>query len=1173
MDFFDQNAPHAVVETTQEATEFAKALQQRETFIVPTASPRMLQALARSPQVPPLHAEPARPLPTRPPPPVSSPFKPFRPEDLAVLVPKTSTLILDIRPHGQWKKARICRAINLTVPSTLLRRPAFSLDKISTMLPSSHDREEFQRWPSASTIVVYDADSANISESSNVSALLAKVKAAGYTGELGYVYGGINSVLLSSPPGVIDDSSPPVDAVVENTSSGNQFLAVRQLSMSAFQQGSTTNANQRPELDHVTRGAPGPTTTKVSVANPFYDNIRQHLELSGGITERIPLYVPRKVLKRKDELPFDWLRDIALWAGAISMMIPPGAQPDSSVRGPADTESNHSSGGSSAKRIAKAHSEEGTEALAMQFYRVELGEQRRLQGVMQHHSQESGQPTGSVVQLKTPAKPNHPSSDQGASVGALHQGSPDSSSSTDQRMSEEPTYFPFSITAGIEKGHKNRYRNIWPFDHARVRLRSEATDDGSDYVNASYIQPRGTRRQYIATQGPLQSTFTDFWTLVWEQDVHVIVNLTKRVEGHSAKCGLYWKDGTYGPFHLKLVKEEGGTELERAEEGSDGPTPSTGFDFSTTRTSTAKKARRAKAQMERQVGKDYKPFSQETQDEDDDDEVVSDPTGASSTEDDDDDSIIRRVFHLWHDNTPHQVRTVIQFQYVGWPDLNVPTSPKHLLKLIREVNALQDEFMESGIMGQYLGTSVALPSTSDARLRAHYQTRKEMSNSRTSPTEPSHKRRSPTLVHCSAGVGRTGSYILIDAILDAVRREAKLHLARPSTSVMPTSHPIDPILSDQEPTEGHSSSYGGDLGASSARPRPYQSIGRHPEGLFDSQSSLHLPEMSVLSMQSPFATSPPKQSAFGDSSLTTDSTMRYSNLSSTWTAPTSQQPSLPAFKPNSSPAPPFGSTPSFGFSRPDLNDVGSIARSARDFGTTTSSLDHNSASFEYMTPRQIIIPRHSRRHHNASQVAKVRTKEAERRERHAMAVSVPMDLDDMSPPEDSPSPIGELDEPVRQVLEGIREQRMSMCQSLRQYVFVHRAILEGALKMVDEVKAELESERTGEASAEASGVSPFPQAAGKLPPPKSIVSFSSPNTAPLLPHPHFGTSSVDSPYRLTALTTGAGELRPSVLGNKRLASPTELQRIDAHGTPHTIHKRPSLKRINMSSDGIMESAS
>ncbi|KAG8921821.1 hypothetical protein FRC00_008194 [Tulasnella sp. 408] len=1042
------------------------------------------------------------------------------------------------------------------------------------MLPNSRDREEFQKWPSASTILVYDADSANISESSNISALLTKVKAAGYTGELGYLYGGINSVLLSSLPGVIDDSQPPDDAPAESSSSSNQFIAVRQLSMSAFQQGTTTNANQRPEAGEPAAGAPGPSTTKVSVANPFYDNIRQHLELSGGITERIPLYVPRKVLKRRDELPFEWLRDIALWAGAVSRVNPVGAQPGSSARSATGTDSTYSNGGSSAKRIAKAHAEEGTESLAMQFYRIELGEQRRLQGVMQHHTRESDHVAKPDPTSNTSDQPDYPSSTEAASIAALKAGEARSSDGTDPRSPEEPEYFPFSITAGVEKGHKNRYRNIWPFDHARVRLRGEATHDDSDYINASYIQPRGTRRQYIATQGPLPSTYTDFWTLVWEQEVHIIVNLTKRVEGHSAKCGLYWKDGTYGPLHLKLVKEEGGTELERAEENNDSSGPPTGFDFSVPSATAAKKARRAKAQMERQVGKDYKPFSQETPDgEHRDNNGSSSSVELSSTEDDEDDSIIRRIFHLWHDDAPHLVRTVIQFQYVGWPDLNVPTSPKHLLKLMREVNALQEEFKESGMVGQFGATIGASSSTSDTRLKAHYQARKGMSSHGT-VAKGATRARSPTLVHCSAGVGRTGSFILIDAILDAVRREARSRLAQSVPTAVPIPQPIDSTAMDQEPFKVPAPPLGADPGLVSGRSDSFQSIAQHPGGLFDSRSSLNLPEMSALSMQSPFSSSPPKQSSFGDSSLLTlDSAMQSSAELSTSTVPTSRQPSLPAFKPGSPSVLPFSSTQSFGLSRPNLSEFGSMAGPSRDSGTTKTSLIHTSSTFEYTTPRQIFIPKHSRVHHHASQVAKIAAKEAERRQRHAMATSGPMDVDgDMTPPEEVPTPIGDLDEPVRQVLEGIREQRMSMCQSLRQYVFVHQAILEGALQIVDEVKADLESGQTDEGSAEASGTLPFTQAAGKLPPPKTTLSlFSSIPVPPPPPPPpppplHLGSLSVNALSRLTAPTTG------SIIGNKRLASPTELQRVDAQGASHTIHKRPSLKRINRSFDSNMESA-
>ena len=49
-----------------------------------------------------------------------------------------------------------------------------------------------------------------------------------------------------------------------------------------------------------------------------------------------------------------------------------------------------------------------------------------------------------------------------------------------------------------------------------------------------------------------------------------------------------------------------------------------------------------------------------------------------------------------------------------------------------------------------------------------------------------------------------------------------------------------------------------------------------------------------------------------------------------------------------------------------------------------------------------------------------------------------------------PRLLSTLDEPIRQILEDMREQRMSLCQTLRQYVFVHSAIIEGSLVVFDE---------------------------------------------------------------------------------------------------------------------------
>ncbi|XP_071112546.1 tyrosine-protein phosphatase 10D-like [Haliotis cracherodii] len=89
---------------------------------------------------------------------------------------------------------------------------------------------------------------------------------------------------------------------------------------------------------------------------------------------------------------------------------------------------------------------------------------------------------------------------------------------------------------------RNRYVNILPFDHTRVKLRSLADDDedDTDYINANYIPGYNSPREFIATQGPMTGTVADFWRMIWEQDVNIIIMLSDLMEKGKPKVDRYW---------------------------------------------------------------------------------------------------------------------------------------------------------------------------------------------------------------------------------------------------------------------------------------------------------------------------------------------------------------------------------------------------------------------------------------------------------------------------------------------------------------------------------------------------------------------------------------------------------------------------------------------------------
>uniref|UniRef100_UPI00398EA916 tyrosine-protein phosphatase non-receptor type 22-like isoform X2 n=1 Tax=Pristiophorus japonicus TaxID=55135 RepID=UPI00398EA916 len=112
-----------------------------------------------------------------------------------------------------------------------------------------------------------------------------------------------------------------------------------------------------------------------------------------------------------------------------------------------------------------------------------------------------------------------------------------------------------------ENVKKNRYKDIVPFDCSRVQLSLIISDTDSDYINASFIKGVYGPHAYIATQGPLPHTVTDFWRMLWEYNVLVVVMACREFEMGRKKCERYWSnlgEDPYcdGPFYVTCEEEE-----------------------------------------------------------------------------------------------------------------------------------------------------------------------------------------------------------------------------------------------------------------------------------------------------------------------------------------------------------------------------------------------------------------------------------------------------------------------------------------------------------------------------------------------------------------------------------------------------------------------------------------
>ena len=301
-------------------------------------------------------------------------------------------LLLDLRVFPQYSKSRISGAINLCIPTTLLKRSSFNVQKLSETFTKETERAMFARWRDAKFIIVYDANSMQLKDATSSVNTLRKFTNEKWRGAALILRGGFSNFANKFPDHVDDRLASEMDG--SNT---------RKLSI------------EPPGAAPVAGGCMMPNTQ--TAANPFFGNIRQNMDLIGGVGQ-MPVKLPASL---KDtavaELPA-WLRQAA-------------------------------------------NQDDEGKAVADRFLGIEKAEQHRMQKALSCN-----------VSYGTP-----------------------------NALSPEAVQI-----AGIEKGSKNRYKDMLPYDHSRVRLQNVPSGD-CDYVNASHIKAQWSNKHYIASQAPVPATF------------------------------------------------------------------------------------------------------------------------------------------------------------------------------------------------------------------------------------------------------------------------------------------------------------------------------------------------------------------------------------------------------------------------------------------------------------------------------------------------------------------------------------------------------------------------------------------------------------------------------------------------------------------------------------------
>ncbi|XP_057558721.1 tyrosine-protein phosphatase non-receptor type 22 [Hippopotamus amphibius kiboko] len=120
--------------------------------------------------------------------------------------------------------------------------------------------------------------------------------------------------------------------------------------------------------------------------------------------------------------------------------------------------------------------------------------------------------------------------------------------------------YPTTVAERPKNIKKNRYKDILPYDHSLVELFMITSDEDSNYINGNFIKGVYGPKAYIATQGPLPTTVLDFWRMIWEYSVLIIVMACMEFEMGKKKCERYWAEPgevqlQLGPFSISCEAE------------------------------------------------------------------------------------------------------------------------------------------------------------------------------------------------------------------------------------------------------------------------------------------------------------------------------------------------------------------------------------------------------------------------------------------------------------------------------------------------------------------------------------------------------------------------------------------------------------------------------------------